>query len=182
MAARRGVRAVVSERLLIGQGDATMSAVTPAPPRGRAFALRLRHPGERRSRSGSATRALDVLELFGTARRPLKAVEVARALGLHPSTANQLLKTMVDSAHLVFDARDKSYLPSPRLAAFAGWIVETYVDARLSELVAELHAATGMIVTVTTQNDLFMQVIEIMPRAGGGGERGFQVALLCYVM
>ena len=76
----------------------------------RVWPVRTRRPGERRSLSRSATRALDVLELFGQVRRPLRAVEVSRALDMHPSSTNQLLKTMVEAGHLIFDARAKAYL------------------------------------------------------------------------
>jgi len=123
---------------------------------------RVLRASDRRSLSRSATRALDVLEYFGLMRRPLRAIEIARKLSLHPSTANQLLKTMVESAHLAFDATTKTYLPSPRLARFSGWMVETYgSDERLRGLVAQVHAATGEVVTLTTPNDLFMQVIDL---------------------
>jgi DNA-binding IclR family transcriptional regulator len=147
---------------------------------GRTWPVRVKRPGERRSLSRSATRALDVLEHFGQARRPLRAIEIAQALGLHPSTANQLLKTMVESAHLVFDARAKTYLPSHRLAQFSGWMVESYGgDERLRGLVRELNSATGEIVTLTTPNDLFMQVLD---QAGTGPtgqptERGLRVSV-----
>jgi DNA-binding IclR family transcriptional regulator len=121
----------------------------------------VKRPGDRRSLSRSATRALDVLEYFGEARRPLRAMEVSRALDLHPSTTNQLLKTMVESAHLVFDVRTKSYLPSHRLACFSAWIVEAYGgDERLRGLVRDVQLATGEIVTLTTPNDLFMQILD----------------------
>jgi DNA-binding IclR family transcriptional regulator len=144
--------------------------------RGRDGRVRVKRPGDRRSLSRSATRALDVLELFAMARRPLRAVDIARALDIHASTANQLLKTMVDSAHLVFEARGKTYLPSPRLAGFGAWIVETCgADGRVGDLIGAVHAATGMTVTVTTPNDLFMQVIDLAVGDDRHGERGLRV-------
>lgn len=147
-----------------------------SPPGSRP--VRIKRPSERRSLSRSATRALDVLEFFGEARRPLRAVEISRLLNMHPSTTNQLLKTMVDSAHLVFDARAKTYLPSPRLADFAGWMTETYgADGRIRALVRDVQARTGMVVTVTTPNDLFMQVIDLATPDWHRPERGLQVSL-----
>jgi len=145
---------------------------------GQRAPVRIKRPSERRSLSRSATRALDVLELFGRVRRPLRAVEISTILGLHPSTTNQLLKTMVDSAHLLFDARPKTYMPSPRLAEFGGWIVATYgTDSRLHDLVREVRDGTGMVVTVTTANDLFMQIIDLALPEGHTTERGLQVSL-----
>ena len=144
----------------------------------RHLAVRVKRPGERRSLSRSATRALDVLEAFGTARRPLRAMEIARMLDLTASSANQLLKTMAESAHLLFDARAKTYQPSPRLAAIASWIAETYGHGgSLPELVRDVWTRTGLVTTVTTPSDLFMQVIDLWGAEGGGGERGLKISL-----
>jgi DNA-binding IclR family transcriptional regulator len=142
--------------------------------------VRVRRPGDRRSLSRSATRALDVLEYFGRVRRPLRAIEIAKALELHPSTTDQLLKTMVDSAHLVFDARTKAYAPSHRLAQFSAWIVDSYGrEEDLRELVGEVQAASGEVVTLTTANDLFMQVVDLAGTTpiGESAERGLRVSL-----
>lgn len=148
--------------------------------RGRTWPVRVKRPSERRSLSRSATRALDVLEYFGQARRPLRAMEIAKALDLHPSTTNQLLKTMVDSAHLVFDARAKTYLPSHRLAFFSAWLVESWGgDERLRRLVREVAAESGEIVTLTTPNDLFMQILDVagVPPTSQPTERGLRVSV-----
>ena len=154
-----------------------MSLIAPTLPHGLKAPLRIKRPSERRSLSRSATRALDVLECFGTQRRPLRAVEISRMLDTHPSTTNQLLKTMVDSAHLVFDARSKCYLPSPRLNQFAAWVLETdSIGGQLRGLVRDLQARTGMVVTVSTPNDLFMQVIDLACPEGQATERGLRVS------
>ncbi len=160
-----------------------MSIIAPRPGSGNHLAVRIKRPAERRSSSRSATRALDVMELFGRARRPLRAIEISRALDMHSSTTNQLLKTMVDSAHLVFDAQAKTYLPSPRLTEFSAWIVESYgADGRLRNLIEDLHQRTGLVVTVTTPNDLFMQIVDAeIPSLPGDDrvpERGLQVSII----
>jgi DNA-binding IclR family transcriptional regulator len=150
----------------------------------RKWPMRVLRAGVRRSLSRSATRALDVLELFGEVRRPLRAVEIARRFELHPSTVNQLLKTMVESAHLSFEAGTKTYLPSPRLTRFGSWLAETYGgDGRLRALVTELRERCAEVITLSTPNDLFMQVID---HAGadlsqtdryGQAERGLRVSM-----
>ena len=124
-----------------------------------------------------------MLEYFGQVRRPLRAVEIARRFELHPSTVNQLLKTMVESAHLAFDASTKTYLPSPRLTRFGAWMVDTFgSDERLRLLVDQLHAVTGEVVTLTTPNDSFMQVIDLagvdfIAAAHAGPERGLRISM-----
>lgn len=155
-----------------------MTLITTRPVRGQNMSVRVKRPGELRSMSRSATRALDVLELFGRMRRPLRAVEISRALDFNASTTNQLLKTMVDSAHLVFTARDKTYLPSLRLSGFAGWIAATYGAAGyLPKLIADLQARTGLAVTISTPNDLYMQVVDLAAPQGWNAQRGLQVSL-----
>lgn len=157
-----------------------MSQVMSPTAWGRPAALRTKRPSERRSASRSATRALDVLELFGHARRPLRAVEIGAALSLHPSTVSQLLKTMVDSAHLVFDARAKRYFPSLRLAGFGGWIADVYgAGEAVRGLIIDVQSRVGNIVTLATPNDLFMQLLDLEGRARDGQipERGLSVAL-----
>jgi DNA-binding IclR family transcriptional regulator len=155
-----------------------MALITPPSVLGINASVRVKSPSERRSMSRSATRALDVLEFFGEARRPLRAIEISRMLEMHPSTTNQLLKTMVDSAHLLFNAQTMTYLPSPRLAGVSGWIVEMYgADDRLRALVRDVQARTGLIVTLTTPNDLFMQILDLMTSPALQAERGLRISV-----
>ena len=164
----------ISERI-VGLPDRS-GLVAPSRP------VRVTRPDERRSLSRSATRALDVLEVFGRVRRPLRAVEIARALDLHPSTTNQLLKTMVGSAHLTFEAGARTYLPSPRLARFGAWMMEVFgSDEALRLLVREVQAATGETVTLATPNDLSMQIVDFIDAASATdadrAERGLCVSI-----
>jgi DNA-binding IclR family transcriptional regulator len=164
------------EELLLTESGVNL--VTIPTEKNRHLAVRVKRPGERRSSSRSATRALDVLEAFGNARRPLRAIEIARIVDLTPSTANQLLKTMVDSAHLLFDAQAKTYRPSPRLIDIAAWVAETYgLDSRIHQLMQDVQERTGFVVTVTILNDQFMQIIDLAGPAGAGGERGLKISL-----
>ena len=148
--------------------------------RGAKLGLRIKRPRHRRSMSRSATRALDILEYFGEARRPSRTIEIARALDMQPSTTNQILKTLVESSHLLFDGRAKTYQPSPRLAGFGSWIVNNYgADLRLGEMLRSVEAETGTIVTISAPNDLYMQILDLTsPRPGlSSAERGMQVSL-----
>jgi len=154
------------------------------PPRPKPkWPTRVLRAGDRRSLSRSATRALDVLEFFGEVRRPLRAIEIGRKLDLHPSTVNQLLKTMVESAHLTFEVATKSYLPSPRLTRFSSWMVDSYgSDERLRHLISAVHMGSGEVVTLTTPNDLFMQVIDLAgvdfaTARPDSAERGLRVSM-----
>lgn len=138
----------------------------------------VKRPGEQRSLSRSATRALDVLELFGTRRCPLRAVEIGAALDLNPSSTNQILKTMIGSGHLVFDARRKTYLPSARLTKFGRWIGELYSPgADIGDLLGEVGQRTGLVATASSPNDLFMQIIDSAIPEGATAERGLRISI-----
>jgi DNA-binding IclR family transcriptional regulator len=116
------------------------------------------------------------MELFGELRRPLRAIEVSRQLGMHPSTTDQLLKTLVDSAHLQFDSRTMSYRPSPRLLDFARWSIDVYGPNNwLRDLVRTVATETDLVATLTTPNDLFMQVIDMVRPEGLRVERGQRI-------
>ncbi|MCB2073908.1 MAG: helix-turn-helix domain-containing protein [Novosphingobium sp.] len=155
-----------------------MSLVAIDAPFGHLAKVRVERPSDKRSLSRSATRALDVLEFFGEVRRPLRAIEVSKMLGMQPSTTNQLLKTMVDSGHLVFEARTKTYLPSPRLVGFSGWLVDTFgAGEELRGLMKDVQKATGQVVTLTTPNDLFMQIVDLATPADRPTERGLRIAV-----
>lgn len=97
---------------------------------------------------------------------------------MHPSTTNQLLKTMVDSSHLIFDARMMTYSPSPRLIGFSGWLIATYpAGEQLRDMVRDVGSRTGMITTLTTVNDVYMQILDLVAPEGGRVERGQRVSL-----
>jgi DNA-binding IclR family transcriptional regulator len=123
--------------------------------------------------SKSAMRALDVLELFARIQRPVRAVEVAEMLDLHRSSADQLLKTMVARAYLIFDVRRKLYHPSPRLLAFSSFVKTTYFGGeRLESLMRHLRDKTRCSVALSAPFGRFMQLVDFILAPGqnyGGG-------------
>ncbi len=130
----------------------------------------IRHPGERKNMSKSAVRALDVLEYFSVVRRPLRATDIANALDLHSSSADQLLKSMVDAAYLLIDSDGKLYRPSPRLMPFANWLAESYFgEDALSKMVTSLAARTGQIVTLAAPQGSWLQLVDVAAPPGFDG-------------
>jgi DNA-binding IclR family transcriptional regulator len=90
---------------------------------------------------------------------------------------------MVESAHLIFEATSKTYFPSPRLTRFSCWMVANYGgDDRLRRLVQHVQSSTGEVVTLTTPNDVYMQVVDLAdPDVSAaqlhGAERGLRVSM-----
>lgn len=121
---------------------------------------RFSEPGHLFNYSKSAIRALEVLELFRTSGRRLKAREIARALEIGPSSADQLLKTLVDGAYLHFDPVTKLYWPTPRTAALAGGLGSTLgTDSMLERFIEEARNALGRNVNIAIAQGAAMQII-----------------------
>jgi DNA-binding IclR family transcriptional regulator len=106
---------------------------------------------------------LDVLEYFGAMKQPLRAKHVAQAFNLHPSSADQLLKTMVQSGYMIFDPINKVYDLSPRLTNFAVWLTsECFWDAQVSKILGELRARTRSMISLMQRTDDFMRIVDCL--------------------
>lgn len=117
--------------------------------------------GHPRNFSKSANRALDVLSYLATIGAPARAADIADALGMARSSADQLLKTLVSGGYLILSSQDRTYAPSPRLVPFGRWICERYpAAAKHHDILADVHGQTGDIVTLTIQNDCYMQIMD----------------------
>jgi DNA-binding IclR family transcriptional regulator len=139
----------------------------------------LRERGHLYNIAKSAARALDILELLAGAEGPLRAVEIGRSLALSPSSANQVLKTMMDGGYLIFDPVSKRYHLSARLAGLAASLSANYFrPGALDGLMRSVQKATGGIVILAAAQDLFMQIMDICepahPQAGPGDIRQTQ--------
>ncbi|MES2496090.1 MAG: helix-turn-helix domain-containing protein [Pseudomonadota bacterium] len=110
----------------------------------------------------SATRVFAVLELFEESRVPLSATDVVRRLGWPQSSTVALLKTLVALGYLAYDAFDRSYLPTMRVALLGGWLFDALgPDRRLIELIRTIGDETAETVSLSTQTDLEMQFLHV---------------------
>lgn len=108
----------------------------------------------------SASRTLEVLELFAEERRPMRLHEVYTILEYPQSSATNLLKSMVITGYLNYNRVTRTYLPTMRVGALGRWLPGyIYSDQRYRWLVDELQRRTDETVGLSTQNDLFIQYI-----------------------
>lgn len=85
--------------------------------------------GNRQSeRVKSGARVIDVLEFLNCLSAPARAVEICRALDLPASSANDLLKTLVDTGFLDFDETTKTYALGLRAAKFGLRLAANYPE------------------------------------------------------
>ena len=115
------------------------------------------------SKVKSASRAIEILELFKTARQPRAMSDIAEALGYPQSSTTVLLKTLISLGYLNFDRRDRLYFPTPKVTALGDWIPQAlFGSGRVLEAMRDVHAATGETVSIGTTNDVYMQYLQII--------------------
>lgn len=122
----------------------------------------LRHHGRIPNLAKAALRALDVLELLVAAGKGLREIDIARALRMSPSSADQILKTLVDSGYILLDAISKQYRPSPRLMRLAAFLDASYFPQRvLDALAREVQRRTKATVILAFPQHSFMQILDV---------------------
>lgn len=111
----------------------------------------------------SASRAIEILELFKTVRQPRGMTEISQALGYPPSSTTVLLKTLMSLGYLTFDRRERLYFPTPKVTALGDWVPQAlFGSGRALEAMRDVHAATGETVSLCTMNDVYVQYIQII--------------------
>lgn len=119
----------------------------------------------------SAGRALDVLQHFGVQGKPLRATDIAHAFDLSPSSADQLLKTLVEMAYLTFNARSKLYFPSIRLLGFADMLSRYYGGETLARMMSQVQSETNERVVIVTLCDTTIQLVDSLNFGDFSGTR-----------
>lgn len=136
----------------------------------------VRSSGQLHNTAKSAVRALEVVELLGVNARPLRAFEIATEIGLSPSSADQLLKTLVEGGFLIFDTVTKCYHVSPRLSKIGGSLTDhQFPDTRLERMTEALHREIGHVISILCSQGTFMQGVLRWPSCA---KEGLRVPLL----
>ena len=100
-------------------------------------------------RNQGAERVGQVLELLSLSARPLSLQELSRELGMHPSTAHRLLKTMEDQALIARPHGAELYHLGPTILRLATRLLNQYpvrdvASPYLYRLAAELGFTTAL--------------------------------------
>lgn len=110
----------------------------------------------------SAVRALEILKLFSEERRELNQKEIIGRLHYPQSSATFLLKSMVHTGYLSFDRNRRTYLPAPEVYRIGEWLENfgyehMFRQGVLTALMEDLRSKTGETISITTQNDIYVQ-------------------------
>jgi len=115
-----------------------------------------------RSPIKSASRTLEILELFQERRTPLRLTYIFESLGYPQSSTTTLLKSLVVLGYLNFDRSSRTYFPTPRVSALGDWINHyIYGAGDLLSMIESLRDQSDETVAVSSQNDIFVQHIRI---------------------
>lgn len=110
----------------------------------------------------SASRTLQVLELFSEHRRPLRLHEICENLHYPQSSATHLMKSLLRLGYVNYNRATRTYLPTNKVGSLGNWLTSVaFGQARFHELANRVLAATDETVAVATQNDLFIQYMII---------------------
>ncbi len=113
--------------------------------------------------SGALHRTLETLELFAVERRPLTVGAVAERLRYPQSSTSLLLQRMTDWGYLSHDRRQRTYVPTPRVALLGMWMQErTFNEADLLDTLDTLARDSGHVAILGMQNGAQLQYIHIV--------------------
>lgn len=105
--------------------------------------------------------ALEILRYLTRSKEPVRAVDIARQLGINPSTCFNILRTLVREEVVGFDARSKRYSAGPGLASLPE---KSLCETRRLRAAKPLmqQVATRFHVTVTLWHRLGQDRIELV--------------------
>ena len=111
----------------------------------------------------SAGRVLEILEYFDDLQQPASVMEIANGLGYPQSSTSALLRSLVATGYLNYDAAARTYLTSSRVALLGSWLNSPFfAEGALISLMKELSELTGDAVVLATRNGLYVQYIHVI--------------------
>ena len=111
----------------------------------------------------SAGRALEVLSIFDDVQRGMRVGEITELLGFPQSSTSVLLKSLVKLGYLDYEASNRTYSVSARVALLGAWIANgAIVSGAVSRLMEELSSETGHTITLASRNGIFAQYIHVI--------------------
>jgi DNA-binding IclR family transcriptional regulator len=111
----------------------------------------------------SVGRVLAVFELFKEKREAITGSQIASELGYPNSSTNAVLKSLMKLGYLSWDTESRRYFPTVSVTDLGDWIPENLLTNEILEMLEVLHQGTGETVTLSTQIDLNMQFVRVLP-------------------
>lgn len=111
----------------------------------------------------SAARAIQVLEYFDQVKRAAAVVEVAGHHDWPHSSTSVLMRSLVALGYLHYDANERTYMPSMRVALLGDWIPDAmFRNGQLMRLMEHLNVESGETIVLAAQNGLHSQYLRVI--------------------
>lgn len=111
----------------------------------------------------SAARAVELLEYFARVRGPAPLKQICAALRYPQSSTTVLLKTLTAMGYLSYNRRRHLYFPTAKVTALGDWIPSAmFGQGKILEIMRDVHSATGETVSISIQNDIYLQYIRLI--------------------
>ncbi|GAA5236795.1 IclR family transcriptional regulator [Verticiella sediminum] len=110
----------------------------------------------------------EVLEYMREVRRHITVREASEKLGYPLSSALVLLKSMATLGYLSYDAKQRAYYPTVRLAMLGDWVLDAqFAGGNLFAYLDQVAKGTGETAILGLQNDIYAQYVHVI--LGGKG-------------
>ncbi|MCP1471279.1 DNA-binding IclR family transcriptional regulator [Sphingobium sp. OAS761] len=111
----------------------------------------------------SAGRVLEILEYFDDLQRHSSVMEIADALGFPQSSTSALLRSLVSTGYLNYDARNRTYITSSRVALLGSWVNSPFfAEGAIISMMKELNEQTHDTVVLGMRNGQHIQYIHVI--------------------
>lgn len=111
----------------------------------------------------SASRVLEILELFDVLQREALVCEVSSVLDLPQSSTSVLLRSLVTMGYLSHNPKTRAFSPTTRVALLGNWVNEPMLsDGPLQRLMQSVNQRTGQSVVLAVRNQIWSQYIHVL--------------------
>jgi IclR family acetate operon transcriptional repressor len=110
----------------------------------------------------SATRALEIIELFAIRRQPLTVTEISSALSIPQSSSSVLLHSLSGAGFITRDRKTRKYSPSIRSVFLGNWIHDAlFPDGSLLAALDALSHAAQATVRLGVRNSVSVRYVHV---------------------
>jgi DNA-binding IclR family transcriptional regulator len=126
----------------------------------------------------SATRALEIIELFAIHRQALTVTEISEALSIPQSSTSVLLHSLSSAGFITRDRKTRKYIPSIRSVFLGNWIHDAlFCDGSLLAALDTLSRAAQATVRLGVRNSVTVRYVHVSWPTKAAERRGVSPGL-----
>ena len=127
----------------------------------------------------SASRVLEILELFDEGRQEVTVMDVARSLDYPQSSTSELLACLVKQGYLVRDRSARTYRPTARVPLLGAWVQPSlFRHGKLLPMMDELHDDCGNPVILSSMVGVGLKHVHVVGKVPSTLRAGTEHSLM----